>query len=106
MDPEVALSGEIPSIIQMYEQFAKVFPVDIEKLNSEWRRLSDEKHLKEDFLKSKFYQIRSSQKKVLKKNDAAALPQDLSGEDSNDFGTVFHKYFHFLFVNMIIDYYF
>ena len=91
VDPEVALSGEIPSIIPMYEQFAKVFPVDIEKLNSEWRRISDEESLKEDFLKSKFYQISSSQKKMPKKNDAAAFSQALSGEDHNDFGTVIHK---------------
>lgn len=53
IDPKVGVSGDVPSIIPVYYRFQDVLHIDVESLNSEWRRLSVEPHLIDDFLKSK-----------------------------------------------------
>jgi hypothetical protein len=39
IDPSIALSGQISSIAPLYSRFCATYSVDVEELNSEWRRL-------------------------------------------------------------------
>lgn len=84
VDPEVAVSGDVPSIIPMFERFGETLPlIDIEDLNTEWRRLSMEPDLMENFHKFIALNKRNPQKRRRSRKRAEKLPVEVVELEGN-----------------------
>ena len=59
LNPSVATSGKVTSIVPLYQSFQKILKLDMEKLDLEWRDLSNDDEILEIF-KRKYLSIRTS----------------------------------------------
>ena len=67
VDPTVALSGNIKSLVPLYDRFSATIKLNLEKLNLEWRRITQiDKLVIENFMSS----VKRIQCKKKKKNES------------------------------------